>query len=207
MKPLMSAVALQLLAVFAPSDGLAAPFPPQQVQVQPLDPLTEQERALAEKLARGDQRAQTLLAGAATRVSIELLAMKGQGDDPVRHADILFARADSEFGARAIVRLGTDPAVVEFTRVDTRSLPVTQAEVDAAWRVALADAGYQQRLQRDSTGLKPEALRLYTEDRKDPCFAGRCLYLIVRDGDFYVSRASVVVDLAQKRVLAERSPK
>ena len=55
--------------------------------------------------------------------------------------------------------------------------------------------------------LEPEALRIYTEDRNDPCFSGRCFYLIVRDGDFYVSNASVTVDLATNRILSERSPK
>ena len=36
--------------------------------------------------------------------------MKGRvADDVVRHADLLFARPDREFGARAIVRLGTAP--------------------------------------------------------------------------------------------------
>jgi hypothetical protein len=173
-----------------------------------LDPLSAEEKAIAEKLVRADQRAREVLGDRSTLASIEFLAMKGQGaDDAVRHADLLFARPDTEFGARAIVRLGATPSIVEFTRVDRKSVPMTDADVQDVWKIALADPAYRRRLTRDPGGLKPEALRIYTEDRTDPCFSGRCFSLIVRDGDYYVSNASVTVDLATKRVLAERSAK
>jgi hypothetical protein len=105
------------------------------------------------------------------------------------------------------VRLGPNPSIVEFTRVDRKSVPMTNADVQEVWKIALADPAYRKRLTRDLAGLRPEALRIYTEDKSDPCFRGRCFYLIVREGDFYVSNASVVVDLATKRILPERSPK
>ena len=180
-----------------------------QTPAQALDPLSAEEKAIAEKLVRGDQRARELLGERATLASIEFLAIKGRrgADDAVRHADLLFARPDTDSGARAIVRLGTAPAVVEFTRVDRKSVPMTDADVQEAWKIALADPTYRRRLTRDPGGLIPEALRIYAEDRQDPCFSGRCFYLIVRDGDYYVSNASVTVDLATKRILPERSPK
>lgn len=175
---------------------------------QALDPLSSEEKAIAERLVRADQRARELLGERATLASIEFLAMKGRdADDAVRHADLLFARPDTEFGARAIVRLGATPSIVEFTRVDRKSVPMTDADVQEVWRIALADPAYRRRLTRDPGRLKPEALRIYTEDRNDPCFSGRCFYLIVRDGDYYVSNASVTVDLATKRILPERGPR
>ena len=190
------------------ADGSSSRVPQVVGQVQPLDPLTPEEKAAAEKLVRADPRARDLLGGSAKVVSIEPLVMKATGaDDAVRHADLIFARPDTEFGARAIVRLTGTPAIVEFTRVDRRSIPSTEDDVQAAWKIALADPAYTRRLARDVSGLKPEALRIYTEDRKDPCYSGRCFYLIVRDGDYYVSGASVTVDLATKRILPERSPK
>lgn len=173
-----------------------------------LDPLSAEEKAIAEKLVRAHHRARELIGERATLASIEFLAMKGRGaDDTVRHADLLFARPDTEFGARAIVRLGAAPSIVELTRVDRKSVPMTDTDVQEVWKTALADAAYRKRLARDPGGLKPEALRIYTEDREDPCFSGRCFYLIVRDGDYYVSNASVTVDLATKRILSERSAK
>jgi len=179
-----------------------------QPESQALDPLSSEEKAIAEKLVRADRRARELLGERATLASIEFLAMKGRGaDDALRHADLLFARPDTEYGARAIVRLGAAPSIVEFTRLDRKSVPMTDADVQEVWRTALADPAYKGRLPRDPGGLKPEALRIYTEDRKDPCFSGRCFYLIVRDGDYYVSNASVTVDLATKRILPERSPR
>jgi hypothetical protein len=175
---------------------------------QVLDPLTADERSSAEKLVRSDARAKELLGDRAVVAALEFLAMKGgTSDEPVRHADLLFARPDADYGVRAIVRLGADAAVVEFTRVDRRSVPVVETEVQEAWKIALADAAYSKQIARDPAQLKVEALRLYTEDRSDPCFSGRCLYLMVRDGKFYVSAASVVVDLATKRILAERNPR
>ena len=181
---------------------------PAAAQRQPLDPLTATEKAVAEKLVRSDNRARELLGDAATLVSIELLAMKGrEKDEAVRHADLLFSRPDTEFGARAIVRLTPTASILEFTRVDRKSVPMTARDVQEAWKIALADPAYRARLKRDPGTLKPEALRMYTEDPRDPCYSGRCFYLIVRDGDYYVSSASVVVDLATKRILPERSPK
>jgi hypothetical protein len=189
----------------AQAGGLAAA---QQQKPQLLDPLTASEKAIAEKLARADDRAKDLLGADARLVSIELLAMKDTGkDEPVRHADLLFSRPDTNFGARAIVNLTATPSIVEFTRVDRRSVPTTDADIQEAWRIALADTAYRTRLARDPGSLRQEALRIYTEDPNDPCFTGRCFYLIAKQGDFYVSTASVTVDLATKRILPERSPK
>ncbi len=177
-----------------------------QTAGQALDPLSAEEKAAAERLVRADPRARELLGDRATLASIEFLAMKGdRADDAVRHADLLFALPEGKYGARAIVRLGAAPSIVEFTRVDAKSVPMTDADVQAVWKIALADDAYRRRLNRDPARLKPEALRIYTEDREDPCFSGRCFYLIVRDGDYYVSSASATVDLATKRVLTERS--
>ncbi len=156
---------------------------------------------------RADGRAQELLGTQAVLASVEFLAVKGEGDEAVRHADLLFSRRDSASGARAIVRLGEAPEVVEFARIDSRNVPITEADVQDAWRVALADAGFQKRLNRDPARVKVEALRIYTERRDDPCFSGRCFYLVVRDGDFYVSDASVTVDLATRRILSEGRPR
>lgn len=204
-KPSFSALFLVVCTVIACSQAIG-PVEAQPAR-QPLDPLVASERAAAEKLVRSDQRARELLGDGATLVSVELLAVKGLKDQVVRHADLLFSRPDTEFGARAIVRLTPTPSIVEFTRIDRKNVPMTALDAQEAWRVALADPSYRARLTKDPKTLKPEALRIYTEDPKDPCFSGRCFYLIVRDGDYYVSNGSVTVDLATKRILPERNPK
>ena len=174
---------------------------------QPLDPLTPEERAASEKLARSDQRALPLLPPSAELVSVEFLALKGAEADVIeRHADLLFARAERDYGVRVIVRLGAAPAVADVQRVSANSVPMTRSDVDQAWRVALADKAYVARLGRDSTRLRVEALRMFSEDPNDPCSSGRCFYLMVRDGDFYVPSASVIVDLATQRLLPARRP-
>ncbi len=184
---------------FAPNQSASETAPPDD-----LDPLTDEEKVEAERLVRADPRAAKLLGERAKLVSIEFLAIKNR---TVRHADLLFAIPEMAFGARAIVQLGASPSIVEFTRIDARSVPMTQADVEEAWNVARADKAYMRGLGRSPERLTPEALRIYTEDRSDPCYHGRCFYLILRDGDYYVSNASVVVDLATKRILLDRSAK
>jgi hypothetical protein len=172
---------------------------------QLLDPLTADERVTAEKLARADGRAVELLGREARLVTADFLALKDEkADVATRHADLLFAVPAGSYGVRVIVRLDRDPAVVEVSRVAASSVPMTQADIDEAWKIALADSAYAARLGRDPASVRVEALRLYTEDRDDPCFAGRCFYLIVREGAFYVSDASVIVDLATRRLVPAR---
>jgi len=174
---------------------------------QPLDPLSPEERATAEKLARSDQRALPLLLSTAELVSVEFLSLKGADADVVeRHADLLFARAERDYGVRVVVRLGNAPAVTDVQRVNANAVPMTRADVDQAWRVALADKAYIAALGRDPGRLRVEALRMFSEDPNDPCSSGRCFYLMVRDGDFYVPAASVIVDLATQRLLPARRP-
>lgn len=205
---LPSVCLMLVLAAFAACGARTLPASVSQQPPQALDPLTDAEKALAEKIARADSRAADLLGSQATLASVEFLSMKAtDSDEPVRHADLLFSRRDAQFGARAIVRLGASPAVVEFTRIDPQSVPLTPALIQDAWKIALSDAGYTKRLARSAAGLRVEALRIYTQDKSDPCFTGQCLYLLVRDGDFYLSNASVVVDLGTRRVLLERSPR
>ncbi len=181
--------------------------PARQQAPQPLDPLTAAERTTAEKLARSDQAALKLLPASAELVSVEFLALKGAERDTVeRHADLLFARAERDYGVRVIVRLGTTPAVADVQRVSANSIPITRAEVDQAWRVALADKAYVAQLGRNPDQLRVEALRMYSEDPSDPCSSGRCFYLMVRDGGRYVPGASVIVDLATQRLLPARRP-
>jgi hypothetical protein len=195
------------LAAFGPACAARKPpgAPGQQPLPQPLDPLTAGERTIAEKVARSDQRTITLLSGSAELVSIDFLALKGaERDIAERHADLLFARAERDYGVRVIVRLGTAPAVADVQRVSANSIPITRSDVDQAWRVALADKAYLTQLDRNPTQLRVEALRMYSEDPSDPCSAGRCFYLVVRDGDLYIPGASVIVDLTTQRVLPAR---
>jgi hypothetical protein len=107
---------------------------------------------------RGDARARELLGERATLASIEFLAVKGRRPDEVpRHADLLFSRPDGDFGARAIVRPGAEVGIVGFTRVDRKSVPITDADVQEAFRIALADPEYRRRLNRSPDGLRPRA--------------------------------------------------
>jgi hypothetical protein len=178
-----------------------------QQATQPLDPLNAGERTTAEKLARSDERVQKLLPATAELVSVEFLALKGgERDTAERHADLLFARAERDYGVRVIVRLGADPSVAEVQRISANSIPITRADVDQAWRVALSDKAYVTQLGRNPAELRVEALRMYSEDPSDPCSSGRCLYLMIRDGGFYVPGAAVIVDLATQRLLPARRP-
>lgn len=199
-----AAAMLALVAGVAVAGCASAGAPRQPAAAtQLLDPLTPAERASAERLTRADARAIPLLGEGATLASADFLALKDERDDTAaRHVDLLFARAARDFGVRAIVRLGAEPVVIQVDRVAANSVPMTQQDVDQAWKIALADQAFTVRLARDPARVRVEALRLFSEDRDDPCFAGRCFYLLVRDGAYYISEATAVVDLATARVIS-----
>lgn len=186
------------------------PVPPVPVTPGPpqaLDPLNEAERALAERAARADARVTELTGGAGRLAHLVWFGVKPatEGQEGPRHAEALFAVPSGEYGVRAIVRLGTAPAVVEATRIDARHVPMTREDTDEAWQIARADRLVQERLGRRLATIVPEATRTYSEDPNDPCSRGRCFYLLLRAGNNYIDDLPLIVDLATKRVLTGRS--
>jgi len=197
----------------------------------PLDPLTEDERRAAERLALADPRVQQLLgAGRRQLVSVDLFAVKppreqieavaaGRPIQMSRFAEVVFFRPDGEFGVRAVVDLSRG-AVAEVDRLASQQVPLTQADLTEAWQLASRDAEVRQALGTDverfrvqgppvrGVAVRPpysvEALPVEAVAENDPCYKHRCLHLLFRRGDAYLMRPVVIVDLSVRKVYVER---
>jgi Cu2+-containing amine oxidase len=175
-------------------------------QPEPLDPLTQEESREAERLARADQRVRDLLGPGGRLNYLEFLALKSttESDQPRRHAEVMLLRDDSRYGVRAIVQLGTGAAVVSVQRVEESNVPMTDIELQSASRLANENAQVRSVLGAQLAQLQVEGLRVFTNDKRDPCFAQRCVRLLYRQGSDYLSDPVVIVNLSKPTVLVER---
>lgn len=189
----------------------------------PLDPLTAQERALADEVARSDSRVREFLAAGRSRhIYTDFISIKEprvtdvRSDVPSRrHAEALFYNCDRREGLRALVDL-SERRVVDVARVPGQSVPINAEEVAEAARLALADQrvvrlfGNRMPAFRAATGpatredlesARIEGLRLAGAGQRDPCTRGRCIMLFFRVNNRYVQMNRVSVDLTTQQVL------
>ena len=204
-----------------------AQLPPGQRRVQPLDPLTPEETELAARIADSDSRVrESLGAGRVQLIAVEFLALKSpiyrETREPEqlnigRHAAVVFYRYDSDEGVHVVVDLERR-AVGEITRMEGRAVPLATAEVAEAFNLALRDervggllgarAG-EFRVAGVAGGERAEnrveALRIVAAALKDPCHRHRCLALLFRRPEGYITGTFVTVDLTAQTVRAERT--
>ena len=188
----------------------------------PLDPLTAQERALADEVARSDSRVRDFLAGRSRNIYTDFMSIKAprvtevRADVPSRrHAEALFYNYDRREGLRALVDL-SERRVVDIARVPGQSVPINAEEVAEASRLALADPrvvrlfGGRMPAFRAATGpatredlesARIEGLRLVGAGERDPCTRNRCIMLFFRVNNRYVQMNRVSVDLTTQQVL------
>lgn len=195
---------------------------------RPLDPLTDEEKRIAERTALADARVKELLGSSRPQlVSVELFVVKvsreqvetaaaGRAIRMDRYAEVVFFRREGEFGVRAVVDL-TSRAVTEATRLPSQEVPMTQADVAEAWELAKRDSQVREALGADLGRfvVQPpagprrapyvvEALRIGATAEDDPCAKHRCLMLLFRRGAAYLVKPVITVDLSAQRVQVER---
>jgi len=218
--------------------GLAVPFffhgvqspaqdPEEHANVSssaPLDPLSVDERAAAERLARSDGKVKEIVGESGVRlVSAEpILAKKippRESDLTVREVEVVLFRPDNEAGARVLVDLRRG-SVLEVLRLRTGQVPMTFDDLADAFQLAARDAEVQRLLGPSIQDFKVQAassqpgievpenivtgLPLRSTDPKDPCATHRCMELFFRRGNDYLSEPVVLVDLTRKKVIVER---
>ena len=204
-------------------------FPPniqgvhgQTQQRRPLkfDPLTPEERELAVRLAEADSRVKKLRgAGRQILVSVELATPKtsDKNDATSRHAEVLYYSYGGNQGALALVDL-QQRTVAQAVNIPGDSVPLVTEEVNQALSLALQNQSlirllgpnYQQyrvasaqSLDAGETNLV-EALRVFSNTPGDPCYRRRCVSLLFRRGDSYLTGTEVIVDLFSQRVRVEQ---
>jgi hypothetical protein len=116
----------------------------------------------------------------------------------------VFLQAKAEYGVRAVVRLGAEPTVTTVDKVSERDVPMTADDLEAARRLALQSPEVKAAAEPRLEKAKVEGLRVVGADETDPCYRGRCVRLLFKVGNDYLSDPIVVVDLTTSRVSVQR---
>jgi len=183
------------------------------------DPLTAEEREVATRVAEDNPRVRDLRgSGRQQLVSVELATPKTgkESDEGSRHAEVLYYRYEGNQGVLALVDLG-QRTVREVTRINGDAVPLVTAEVNDALALALKHKElinllgptyqqYQVATQNapETQPNRVEALRLLASSAKDPCYQHRCLSLLFRQGETFLTGTSVIVDLTAQTVRVEQ---
>jgi len=191
-------------------------------QTLPLDPLTSEEKVIAERVAKADSHVGELLGTGRQRlIYVEFLALKPEDEQKTRetpgrpiqigrHAEVLLYRYDGDLGVRAVVDLEKQ-AVKEVSRVDGEQVPLTSEDVAEALELALQNERLRTKLgpevqqyRVEGGRYRVEGMRILATDESDPCWKHRCLDLLFRRGQFYLAEFPVTVDLTARTVRLER---
>jgi hypothetical protein len=195
-----------------------------QTRLRPLDPLTEQERATAIALATGDARVRRLIGGRESDVGYaELLVEKGagsEGDTPERpamsgrFAEVLIAAFEREFqGIRVLVNLEDRTVRDVATSVPGQAgareargftVPFTRRERAIAREEAQRNPEIRAAVGAALQGYEPEGLPI-TRVIPGICPSGRCMEMIFRRGDTYLT-SSIIVDIPSRSSRFRRGP-
>lgn len=205
-------VVLLFVAALGPFQSASAQQP------LPLDPLTAQEKRLAEDLASNDLRVKERLGTGRQRlIHSVFLAIKPEDESKTRedwihpiqigrHAEVIFYRYDGNLGVRAVTDI-TDiqhGLVKEVVSYDGDEVPLAPEEVDEAGKLALQVEEVRGKLGDKPHAFKIEGLRILTIDKKDFCYGHRCVGLLFRRGAFYLAEFPVTVDLTTLTVRVGR---
>lgn len=191
----------------------------QRGQTYKFDPLTPEERELAVRLAEADERVKKMRGqGRHNLILVELATPKtgDQNDLNSRHAEVLYYRYDGNQGVLTLVDLRRQ-AVQEVVAINGDSVPLVAEEVNEALNLALQNRtlinllgpNYQQYRVASSSSPdrepnRVEALRLLASSPDDPCYRHRCVSLLFRQGDTFLTGTEVIVDLTNQRVRVDQ---
>ena len=189
-----------------------------------LDPLTGDEHAVAERIARSDARVKELLGEAGVRlVSVTPVLIKTDAPEKtnvaLRQIEVVLFRPQGEVGARVVVDLHQN-GVVAVNRLASDQVPFTNDDLADAFQLALREPQVQRALgpeaqtfhiqgQRNAPPAEASehvvsGLPIRSSDPKNPCSKHRCLQLFFRRGTDFLSEPVVTVDLTAKHVSVER---
>lgn len=192
-----------------------------------LDPLTPEEQAAAERIARSDARVKQLLGEGGVRLVSAVPVIIKQGDSPEkidlhqRTVEVVLFRPEGEVGARVVVYLHQNQ-VGNVQRLQPTQLPFTSDDLSDAFQVALRTPDVIKALGPQAQSFRPQSqkpepetaapenevtgLPVRSSNPKDPCYKHRCMELLFRHGADFLSM-SVEVDLTAKHATLRRQPK
>lgn len=211
-----------LVTTSARAQEIARPVAQAQGERRALDPLTGDEQAVAERIARNDPKVKELLGETGVRlVSATPVLIKADSPEKTnvaqRQIEVVLFRPQGEVGARVIVNLQQN-GVAAVTRLASDQVPYTNDDLADAFQLALRDPEVVKTLGPAAQTFRPRTgppgaataentvggLPVRSPDPKDPCSTHRCLRLTFRRGTDYLSEPIVTVDLTAKRVYVEK---
>jgi len=188
-----------------------------------LDPLTAEEQAAAERIARSDARVKQLMGEGAVRLVSAVPVIIKQGESPEkidvhqRTVEVVLFRPEGEVGARVVIYLHQQQ-VADVQRLESRQVPFTSDDLNDAFQIALRTPEVSKALGPEAQSFRPQSrkpepetaapqnevtgLPVRSTDPKDPCYRHRCMQLHFRHGTDYLSLA-VEVDLTAKHAALE----
>jgi len=194
----------------------------------PLDPLTTEEKAEAERIARTDPRVREIVAEPGVRlISAEVAAYKSRyakpGEIAGRFVEVILFGPEREAGARVLVNLARKN-VEDVRRVPALEVPMNDDDLKQAFELAIRDAQVQKALGEQARSFRPQitspesqtleapenavtGLPVRGTRKGDPCMRHRCMQLFFRRGRDFLSEPVVVVDLTAKQVRIEKPHK
>jgi Cu2+-containing amine oxidase len=191
-----------------------------------LDPLTAEEEAMAVRIARADGRVKEALAAENVRVVsvVPVLMKRGESHEKLdlhqREIEVTLFQPQKEVGARVVVNLRQN-SVASVQRLAAHQVPFTSDDLNDAFQLALRDPQVQRALGESAQSFHVQGQRgvtaetaatanvvtglpLRSSDPNDPCSKDRCLQLLFRRGNDFLSEPVVTVNLSKKQVVIER---
>ncbi len=210
------------VAMVSPAQESSRPLAQVAPERRALDPLTGDEQALAERIARSDGRVKELLGESGVRVvSVLPVLIKTESQEKFdvaqRQIEVVLFRPQGEVGARVVVNLRQN-GVVAVSRLASDQVPFTNDDLEDASQLALRDPEVLKTLGPVAQTFRPRTgppgaatpentvggLPVRSPDPNDPCSKHRCLRLTFRRGTDYLSEPIVTVDLTAKHVYVEK---
>jgi hypothetical protein len=217
---MLCGLALLLLLQFVPPQLQSVYAQTPQAASRQFDPLTPEERELAASLTESNSRFRFLRGGGRERlISVELATVKtgAQGDAATRHAEVLHYKYAGNQGILTLVDL-RQRTVLEVTNISGDAVPLSAEEVGEAVDLALQNQTlirllgpdyqrYRSSAQTFRAGERNqvEALRVLASSPRDSCYQHRCVSLLFRRGDTFLTGTSVIVDLTTRKVQVEQT--
>lgn len=183
----------------------------------PLDPLTEREIAIAQRVTRADARVREMVGQRKAVVGATyFLALKPDTLDvrveprreppPIRAAQVVIYVYDGDYGVSGLVDLSRS-TVLKVERLENEPIPFAAEEITTAQQLALRDPRLRQTIGPQAGESRIEWLGVNAVEERDPCYRHRCVQLFFRRGRAFLMRPIVIVDLTTQTVRLEEPPR
>src|SRR5579863_3007848 len=173
----------------------------------PLDPLTTKEWVSAKQLVLAAHEVRQLFnPNVELRLcSVDFFVAKSSSNEQItsestRRARVIVYDPQTDTGVGAVVNLAK-LQIETVDKLDADEIPLAPADVEEARKLAIHDPIFQYHVLNEvAKDYVIEGMLMRGVDDADPCKRDRCISLLVRHGDEYVTGITTTVNLRTKKV-------